>query len=380
MDTGRPIGENGNAILAALRSAAFRRATAERAECLDRIPAVPPQNDIEALARLGLLWAPVPRSLGGCGWGTEAAGAPGACESLRLVGRNSLALGRLYEGHVNAVRLVLRYGSGAARAQLLQDVRDGRLFGVWNSEPASGGLEVDGGVLVGRKILCSGIGIVERALVTCASAGGGPVGMLVVPLARGSERGEVLSWTASGMRASVTGSMDFTGVALAGCTEVGQPGDYLAEPHFSGGAWRFLAVQLGAIEAIGEALRAHLARTGRGGDPHQASRFGAVLTAAETARLWVQRAGHLAEGEEEEPERIVAYVNLARGVVERAALDLMELAQRSVGLQAFMQGQPIERMMRDLGTYLRQPAPDRALVAGATAGLRCERHVGDQWC
>jgi hypothetical protein len=44
----------------------------------------------------------------------------------------------------------------------------------------------------------------------------------------------------------------------------------------------------------------------------------------------------------------------------------MRLAQRSLGLAAFFQPSPIERLMRDLGTYLRQPAPDEALTEAAS--------------
>jgi hypothetical protein len=61
----------------------------------------------------------------------------------------------------------------------------------------------------------------------------------------------------------------------------------------------------------------------------------------------------------------VAYVNLARLAVERAGLDLMELVHRSVGLQSFIRPNPIERVSRDLATYLRQPGPDRALTGAA---------------
>jgi hypothetical protein len=34
-------------------------------------------------------------------------------------------------------------------------------------------------------------------------------------------------------------------------------------------------------------------------------------------------------------------------------------------LSAFRQGHDIERICRDLGTYLRQPAPDEVLTEGA---------------
>lgn len=56
---------------------------------------------------------------------------------------------------------------------------------------------------------------------------------------------------------------------------------------------------------------------------------------------------------------------MTRIAVERAGLDMLELAQRSVGLAGFQRKHPLERIMRDLGTYLRQPAPDKALIDAA---------------
>jgi alkylation response protein AidB-like acyl-CoA dehydrogenase len=104
-----------------------------------------------------------------------------------------------------------------------------------------------------------------------------------------------------------------------------------------------------------------------------------VLTAAETARLWVSQAGLMAEARTASPEHLVAYVNLARGAVERAGLEVMETVTRSVGLQALMRPHPLERLLRDLTTYLRQPAPDYALVSGAAAGLGFAEAAGDMW-
>ena len=64
-------------------------------------------------------------------------------------------------------------------------------------------------------------------------------------------------------------------------------------------------------------------------------------------------------------DEAVAYVNLARTAVETACLDALRHIQRSLGLSAFMQGSRAERIARDLATYLRQPAPDEALVEAA---------------
>ena len=103
-------------------------------------------------------------------------------------------------------------------------------------------------------------------------------------------------------------------------------------------------------------------------DPHQAARLGRAAMAVETARLWVAQAATITGAPlgSRPPEQLVAYVNLARLAVEPAALDLMQLVQRSVGLQAFLRPNPIERISRDLATYLRQPGPDRARTDAAT--------------
>jgi alkylation response protein AidB-like acyl-CoA dehydrogenase len=201
--------------------------------------------------------------------------------------------------------------------------------------------------------------------------------MLLVPLPPG-ERTDISGWTAQGMRASATGAVDFTGIAVTPAMRLGAPGDYTRQPEFSAGAWRFAAVQCGGLEAVLGALHAHLRETGRGGDPHQAARFGQAAIAAETARLWVESAALRAEAEPVQADA-ATYANLARLAVERAALDALELAQRSVGLTGFLRPNRLERLGRDLATYLRQPAPDRALVTAAADLLATPVEPGAWW-
>lgn len=363
------------------RLRALLPAIAARAASLDEDGAFP-DADVAALAREGLLRAPLPRDEDGAGWGTAPEGAAPLAAALRLVGRASLPLGRLYEGHVNAVRLVLRRGDPAQARRLARDLRAGHLFGVWNTDPPGGEapLLLDGAVLRGRKVLCSGAGRVTRALVTArdtVAPAGAPTRMVLVPLGRG-ERADLSGWTARGMRASATGAVDFTGLRVAPEDLIGGPGDYALEPDFSAGAWRFAAVHCGGIEAVLGALRDHLGRTGRGADPHQAARLGQAAIAAETARLWVQAAAGRAEASDAGPGA-VAHAGLARLAVERAALEALELAERSVGLTAFLRPNALERVARDLATYLRQPAPDRVLTNAAAYILAAPDAPGDLW-
>lgn len=46
-------------------------------------------------------------------------------------------------------------------------------------------------------------------------------------------------------------------------------------------------------------------------------------------------------------------------------LTVIQLVQRALGLQGFLQTNQAERVMRDLASYLRQPAPDETLVEAA---------------
>src|SRR5271163_3927205 len=77
---------------------------------LDRESAFP-TAEIEQLAAKGALAAVVPVRFGGLGMGTESDGAQSLFELLRLIGRGNLAVGRIFEGHVNALALVALYGS-----------------------------------------------------------------------------------------------------------------------------------------------------------------------------------------------------------------------------------------------------------------------------
>lgn len=345
-------------LSAATRVAEFAR---ERAPQLDEDGAFPEQ-EIAALAESGLLSAVLPPSLGGVGLGEGPDGAAKLAQVLMEIGAGSLPLGRLYEGHVNAVGLALAYGNPALARAVAADTQAGRLFGVWNTDDRQRPLRFDGPSLTGRKILASGAGWVERPLVTVATQHGPQ--MVLLRLKKG-ERADLSGWTAQGMRASATGAVDLDGLSPSDMHHVGAPGDYHRQPLFSGGAWRFLAVQTGGAAELLRLLCRHLREVGRDGDPSQRARVGEAAAALEGARLWVERAArHLAEGVLSS-EAIVAYVDLARGAVERAALEILTHAQRSVGLAAFMRPHPLERVARDLATYLRQPAPDRAREMGA---------------
>ncbi len=336
----------------------------DRASALD-LAAEFPAADMSQLRIAGVLRACIPAPLGGLGLGTEPAGAAGLLAVLRLLGQANLSLGRLFEAHVNAMRLIFRYGDHTVQARAVQDVTEGHLFGLWVTDPPGSGLRAGpDGRLDGRKQFCSGCGHVTRAVVTANDVHGDI--RLVYAINETGFTASPLRGGLSGMRAATTGQVGYRqspGIVF------GQPGDYLREPDFSCGAWRTSAVTLGGIEALSEQLRSQLVARGRADAPAQQARVGQAMIATETARLWMVEASAQAEAEEPETGAAIAYVGMARLAVERAALDVIELTHRSLGVEAFRVSNPVERLCRDLATYLRQPAGDAVLTDAAARVL-----------
>jgi len=327
-----------------------------RAARLDQDGAFPAQ-DLALLRDLGALEV----------FGGQSATALELAQALRLVGRANLSLGRLFEGHVNGARLVAWCGDASQRRRLTQDLAHGRLFGVWNTEPAPGVRirnSAAGLVLQGVKSFASGAGHIHRAVVTART----PAGERRMVLADGADpaRADPSGWRVRGMKATASGLYDLTDLPANRETLLGKAGDYEREPRFSAGAWRFAAVQVGGVERILTLVRDHLAAFPDRGNMVHRARFGAAVIAARSAWMWVREGAQRAEDPVAGPDEI-ALVLMARRAVESAGLEVMETAARLVGTRAFFTDDPIDLACRDLGLYLRQPAPDEALDRAAEA-------------
>jgi len=325
-----------------------------------------PSRSLDILRRLGVLEAFA---------GVTEPPAGALLDALRLVGRADLCLGRIFEGHVNAVRLIDWYGDAAQKHSLAQDLAAKRLFGVWATEPPPGVRVIrEGGALklAGAKSFATGCLGLERAIITVQDEG--EKRLLVVPIT--PERADIEPWKTRGMRATGSGSYDFTGVPVTPQMWLGQAGDYEREPRFTGGAWRFTAVQLGAVERLVMLLREHLT-AGAGHDgPLRRRGFAVAVAAARTAGLWVHQAAEMTQQGRSEA---VALTLMTRGVVEQAGLKVMEIAARAIGTRAFFDDQEVDRMTRDLGLYLRQAQPDLAVDRAAAAWLDADCWGEDPW-
>lgn len=294
---------------------------------------------------------------------------------LAAVGRGDLPVGRIFEGHVNALLLLRRHGSAVQRARVEATVAQGGLLGVWNTDHPGAPLQLRDGRLDGAKNFASGVDGLSHAIVTVSEPAGRI--MLLVPVeGRPVDR---TWWRPMGMRASGSHVVDFAGLPVTPDMILGAPDAYLEAPWFFAGAVRFLAVHVGGAHAVLDAALDHLRRTGRSGDPHQLHRLARMGAAVEGGyarldRIAVEWAA-VARGDGC-GEALVASVNGARGAVEALAMAVLDDAERGVGAAGLIEPNPLERLIRDLRTYLRQPNPDGAACAFGTAIAEGRWHPG----
>jgi alkylation response protein AidB-like acyl-CoA dehydrogenase len=324
--------------------------------------AIFPFAAVTRLREAGLLMAPVPVEFGG--FGLKGHGnSPALFQLLHLLGYADLSLGRIFEAHVNALELIRQYGTPRQMKSAALAAQAGDLFALWVTDPAKQGVRLSRDFrLNGEKWFCSAAGAAKQTLITAQTEAGSQLVLVpITPHVVVTDRAVKLA----GMRAAATGSVNFTGVVVDEEALIGEPGDYLREPVFSTGAWRSSAVALGGLAALIDTAKDELCSRGRADNPFQRMRYGQSVIAHETGRLWMLEVVKRIDAATGAGDEAVAYVNLARTAIEAACLDALRHIQRSLGLSAFMQGSEAERIARNLATYLRQPAPDEALVEAA---------------
>lgn len=295
----------------------------------------------------------------------DAEGYIALLTTLYAIGRNDLPLARLVEGHVDAVQIVQRHGSTDQIAQLRRTLAQGATLGVWNAGLPGEPLRLDGDVLTGGKSYASGAGVLTHALVTADTTAG--LQLLLLDLSRTRPAIDRDWWRVTGMQRSETHLVRWNHAPIAGDDRIGLPDCYAQEPHFSGGALRFVAVHAGGIAGIVDRARDHLVQTGRADDPYQAARLAELFELADAAGAIVRRVA--TRWFEEDGEAQLARVAAARLGVAAAAERAIAIAREAVGLSGAFLTHPLSAMVSDLTVYLRQPAPDaQRLRVGRAVG------------
>jgi hypothetical protein len=288
----------------------------------------------------------------------------GLTAALVALGEVNLPLGRLIEGHVNALQLIDRLGPGH---------RPGFLS-VWGADGARPARAASGR-LFGTKTYASGLGVVDRAVVSVRGEDGT---RLALVRADDPARQDPGTWTMSGMRATVSGDFVLDGLEPEW---LGGVDAYFEEPHFLGGVWRIAALQLGGALGLLGAVRDRLANLGRLEAEAQVARLAPLLGRGLAARGLVERAAEVAEGPEgaRDPDRAVALSVMARLLTEDLAQDAIAAAERAVGLRHFEEASTSGRRARDLAVYCRQVARDALEQKAGRILLGRDARLSEVW-
>jgi alkylation response protein AidB-like acyl-CoA dehydrogenase len=170
-------------------------------------------------------------------------------EELATWAATDLSLGRLAEGHVDALAILAE--AGMRRADPMAT------YGVWAARSTTGGTvarrEEGGWKLSGQKAFCSGSGLIDRALLTADTDDGYRLFDISVNeqvTARQSD-----SWRAVGMADSASETLEFGGPPVPAERMVGAPGFYLGRPGFWFGAVGVAACWYGGALGLVDHLR-----------------------------------------------------------------------------------------------------------------------------
>ncbi len=321
---------------------------------LDAVPAFPAAA-FRALGQAGALAADLPY--------------PAELALVRAVAGADGSVGRILDGHLNAVERLRMLGPAAdagadSDADVASDlalIAAGDLWlGLWGADPVDGegepaSLTGEPGAwrLSGVKVFCSGAGGVHRAAVVVRGPdGGGPRWLAYVDLAAGAavDRG----WfRGGGMRASESHRVVFADARVIAV--LGAPGELAREPWFSRDAIRTAASWAGMADT---AVAGALAGLGARPDPGdlEGLAVGRMLAARGTIDLWL---GHAARLDEAVPPGLS--VDL-REAVARAAATILDEAARACGSRPFATGTPLDRARRDLELLLLQHRLDPLLA------------------
>ena len=231
------------------------------------------------------------------------------------------------------------------------------IYAVWASEIPSEGLRLDqragGYVLSGRKPFCSGIGIVDRALITVSE----PHALLLDVDMRGQQErveADLSRWATSAFLATKTGAVDFSDFNVTVSDVVGPEDFYLTRPGFWHGACGPAACWVGGAKGL-----VSFANASNRADPHTLAHLGAMESS-----LWMMKAALDRAGDEidrcDVDNPMLRALQL-RHVIEQGCSDILRRLPRAFGPYPLAMDSEISRRYQELDLYLRQSHGERDL-------------------
>lgn len=307
---------------------------------------MPTAEHVRALFVAGELDLPLP------GGGATATRLRRLCDLAR---QSPIGVARLAEAHSDAVAIL-----GEAR----RDPRPDALYGVWASQHDTLGVAYDDGsnTVSGTMGFASGLGIVDRALVTART----PDGTILIDVDVSDSQLDSVSfdtggWASPALADTATGPIAFTDHHVDRVDVIADPGWYLRRVGFWQGACGPAACWAGGALGLVDAADRYV-----DDDPHRRAHHGALLSHAWTLAAVIDAAGDQIDVA---PQSCVTAERAARSLrftVATMCRDVLDRFGRAFGPRPYVQDGTIAQRALDLDMYVKQHHGERELPAVST--------------
>ena len=240
---------------------------------------------------------------------------------MEITRRHRVGVGRLVEAHCDAVAILAE----ADRPPVAD-----ALYGVWASASPENGPTADGRSISGIKRFCSGLGLVDRALVTATDHRGGSQLFDLSVRSQSTVRHDTGGWSTIALADTATGDAVFSVHPLDDDAEVGDADWYLRRPGFWQGACGPAACWAGAVTGLVDA-----ARSSKPTDPHRLAHLGAMEATVWAFGSLLDSAGRQIDAQPNDTRAAEHLARSLRHTVERLGADALDRFERAFGPRPF---------------------------------------------
>lgn len=265
---------------------------------------------------------------------------------IELARHLPVGVARLAEAHCDAISILAEAG---------RDPVPGVLYGVWASEGSAALLD-DGTRIVGDKPFCSGLGIVDRALLSVVD-GHGDVRLVDVEAGPSdSVELDISVWSTVALADTATGTVRYVDHPSTPQHIIGPANWYLDRVGFWHGACGPAACWAGATLGIIDA-----AERLDGPNPHRRAQLGALHAAAWGLEAMFDAAGHQIDARPTDRIAAERRARSLRHLTERICADVLDRFGRAFGPRPFTTDGDVATRFADTHLYLRQHHGEREL-------------------
>jgi alkylation response protein AidB-like acyl-CoA dehydrogenase len=269
---------------------------------------------------------------------------------LAETAREDLSLAKLAEAHWDAVAILAEAGRTA---------EPNMLYAVWASELPGQAIRLeskaDGYQMSGSKPFCSGLGLVDRALIT---VGFSEHRLVEVDLRSNPDQisMNLELWKTDAFRATQTGAITFDALQLSNDCLVGSSGWYLDRPGFWHGACGPAACWAGGVAGLLD-----FALASKRHDPHTLAHLGALKAGVWGMYSLLARAGDEIDEQQSDTQAAQVRALQVRHLIVQMGTEILQRFARAYGPSPLSMNEEIARRYQEADLYMRQSHAERDL-------------------